>query len=92
MIPVIFQGAALANRQQVAPWLLQLSQRKKLNRQHNQPRNLGHIAVLKADWSWQLLPSFANFRFPAGRPDSQRLRSRVKSVNSDAEMVRENKG
>lgn len=60
---VIFQGAVASHCQRVVPRFLQLSQRKELNRQHNQPRTLGHIAILKADWSWQLLPSFASFVF-----------------------------
>lgn len=59
----VFQGAVVSHRQRVVPRFLQLSQGKELIRQHNRPRTLGHIAILKADWSWQLLPSFASFVF-----------------------------
>lgn len=60
---VIFQGAVVSPRQRAVPRILQLSRRNELNRHNNQHRTLGHIAILKADWSWQLLPSFASFVF-----------------------------
>lgn len=89
---VMRQGAVLSCHQQVALQFLQLSQRKKLNRQHNQPRNLGHIAIylkqIGAGSCCHLLPAL----FPTKCPYNQQLRSQVNGVKFYAEMVGESKG
>lgn len=85
----MFQGAVVSHRQRVAPRFLQLSERKELNRQHNQPRNLGHI---ESRLELAAAAVFCQLRFPAERPDSQQLQLRVNRVRFYAEMVGENKG
>lgn len=89
---VIHQTAVLSCHQQVALQFLQLSQRKKLNRQHNQPRNPGHIAIywkqIGAGSCCHLLPAL----FSTECPYDQQLQSQVNRVKFYAEMVGESKG